>query len=473
MSDSQNLNIDELIQKFNESETVKALDRYFRQKSTMEILGVDRDENAHSNFLAWLFENEITGKEACIRLLKRIASDFVNYDDIDRIKVIREDFCHYEYKRNVNGVIKCDDLQDKEHEDNTEYKNIEGRTDIVVEILFNHSNAVHIIIENKVGSVENCKWEFIGKKIEDKIEHDLDKSLWQTSFYYDYYTALYGKEKTHFVFLSIPGEEKAKCKQFKNITYQDIMDYILVPLFDTISDVETRLRLWDYILALSINYNQNRIMAVSPKLKLLATSLCCSFKPLFDMFLSWQIESERQKLISFWNHTEQGIPIRDILRPFFKVMAIVEPEEWKLKEQTPDTTKYEIYDNTVNFACGGKNALFKWLVEKFIKKFDSVNKESLTLEHLQMIFPPSLHGKTASARNSKPANNHIISKGVVDKSHWCRSELNPDFSIIQTGWDGPEMMSRLIRYVKENIEELKDLNIQEVPVFLQDNKQKK
>ena len=54
------------------------LHEYFSKKSTMEILGVDRDENAHSNFLAWLFENEKTGKEACwllIELLKKKAED--------------------------------------------------------------------------------------------------------------------------------------------------------------------------------------------------------------------------------------------------------------------------------------------------------------------------------------------------------------------------------------------------------------
>lgn len=49
----------QMIEDFNKSKTVKALDRYFREKSTMEILGVDRDENAHSNFLAWLFENRV------------------------------------------------------------------------------------------------------------------------------------------------------------------------------------------------------------------------------------------------------------------------------------------------------------------------------------------------------------------------------------------------------------------------------
>jgi hypothetical protein len=59
---------------FEDSDAVKALDSYFQQKSTMEILGVDRDENAHSRFLAWLFENEETRDVAIkklISLLKR------------------------------------------------------------------------------------------------------------------------------------------------------------------------------------------------------------------------------------------------------------------------------------------------------------------------------------------------------------------------------------------------------------------
>ena len=47
----------ELTNRFKQSETVKALDRYFSEKSMMEILGVDRDENSHSKFLGWLFGN--------------------------------------------------------------------------------------------------------------------------------------------------------------------------------------------------------------------------------------------------------------------------------------------------------------------------------------------------------------------------------------------------------------------------------
>lgn len=65
---------DELINRFKQSETVKALDRYFSEKSMMEILGVDRDENAHSNFLAWLFENSDTCDIAVRRLVETLIS---------------------------------------------------------------------------------------------------------------------------------------------------------------------------------------------------------------------------------------------------------------------------------------------------------------------------------------------------------------------------------------------------------------
>lgn len=58
----------ELAEKFKNSETVKAIDRYFSEKSMMEILGVERKENVHSKFLGWLFENEVTSKKAIDRL---------------------------------------------------------------------------------------------------------------------------------------------------------------------------------------------------------------------------------------------------------------------------------------------------------------------------------------------------------------------------------------------------------------------
>ena len=52
---------DKTIQKqldnFNQQRCVKFLKNRYQTKSMMEILGVHRDENKHSDFLAWLFDS--------------------------------------------------------------------------------------------------------------------------------------------------------------------------------------------------------------------------------------------------------------------------------------------------------------------------------------------------------------------------------------------------------------------------------
>ena len=121
-----------------------------------------------------------------------------------------------------------------------------------------------------------------------------------------------------------------------------------------------------------------------------------------------------------------------------------------------------------------------------VKKYSNMNSIP-TVEQLQQVFPASLHGKTNSAKNSRPTDNNIIVneekpdyKNVFpigqrdgDTGFWEKFiesntiKSNTSIYICQTGWDGPELMSRLIKYVKENIPELEDIEILEIPQFLQ------
>lgn len=104
-------------------------------------------------------------------------------------------------------------------------------------------------------------------------------------------------------------------------------------------------------------------------------------------------------------------------------------------------------------------------MSKYISSYDKDKKHILTVEHLQQVFPASLHGKTCSASNRSQTDNNIILDH--EKTDYDKIHEEPDIYICQTGWDGPAMMSRLIKYVKENIPELKDIEILEIPEFLQ------
>jgi nucleosome binding factor SPN SPT16 subunit len=109
------------------------LDKYFSKKSMMEIMGVDRDENAHSNFLAWLFENEETGKHACKLLIELLQQDKLSIDKISKVKVTREAFVQSTYEKNESGEIV------KTH-NNSPGTEVKGRTDIVIDLLDSDKN---------------------------------------------------------------------------------------------------------------------------------------------------------------------------------------------------------------------------------------------------------------------------------------------------------------------------------------------
>jgi hypothetical protein len=457
------------------------LDKYFSKKSMMEIMGVDRDENAHSNFLAWLFENEETGKHACklliellqqeakkadkkgkekvIKRLENLAN--ISIEKISKVKVVREDYICL-----VDGNTK-----------------MEGRCDVVI-IASIGDLKYRIIIENKVKSEEkNSCWK---EKKEDRWCNCTTKPIiGQTQFYYNYYSPKEDYENIY-IFLTLPNKPGSTCIPFFHIDYQNIMDDVLIPIKDMVSGT-TLIQIDDYIKALGINYSQDEVMAVSPELETLVNQLLGTndvLNKLYDLRQqkdSVNDENEINRLIEFWNHyTNTGVAYRDILRPFFEVLTIIkEKNNNAINKDGRDDTKYRNGNEVID----GKNPLFRWIVEKYIverlKQPEPPTSKVFLLEELQLMFPPSLHGKTISAREGSCTNNNIIlgeqkskfSNIYEDSSFgfWRenKNRLADGIYICQTGWDGPAMMSRLIKYVKENIPLLENLNIQEIPFFLQ------
>lgn len=463
----------ELAEKFKNSETVKALDRYFREKSMMEVLGVDRDENAHSNFLAWLFENEVTGKEACrllIEILNRkaeqkeiIPQTFSNLC-VTKVQVIREDYVCSQYTKKGDSISECESNQNGER--------VEGRADLLINI---NNGEAYIVIENKVLSKEKCKWystkDKPGKANKKDIENAGGSSLWQTQFYRKFYSKNNYKDKVAFVFLTLPNQEEtqpnqeAKCKDFIHVTYQDIMDSILVPILGGLAcsnHPTEEIQIKDYIKALGIRYSQDEVMAVDPCFRGLLTLLNNEFSDLYNPE-TWKKDDETLKrLIEFWNSsTCEGMEVRDILRPAIKALSALNMT--KTTEDTKGTTyQYKVKESKI--VIGGKNALFKWFVEQYISKHHDAN-----IEALQLSFPAFLHRKNNSIRDTKLTNNHIVIN--FPKNRYSEIDKKRIY-ICQTGWDGPAMMSRLIKYVKENIPELKDIEILEIPKFSQKKEKK-
>lgn len=231
-----------LIRTFNNDENVIKLKNYYSSCSFMEILGVDRNETVHSSFLAWLFNSKVNydliNKPLIMLLDLLIKSDNKNKfpnNDIDSIILrqadIKMDFVKSEYS------IKPD-----------------GRVDIYIQFSIG-KNQYAIVIENKVEAVEN----------EEK-----EKGIMQTEKYFQHFS----KEKTNikyiYVFLAPSFKGKvvqASCEEFINITYNDIVKYIIQPLlFDDNLLMKTRIILEDYLKVLSkpniVNSNSKSINMV-------------------------------------------------------------------------------------------------------------------------------------------------------------------------------------------------------------------
>ena len=434
---------------------------YFNYKSTMEILGVDRDENAHSKFLAWLFEKPDTRNVAVMNLLlllkyKKECDQKKEHYPEHLIKLLNKDsFQIYDVKVILEDIVEV----------NGAY----GRADIVIEVLYNKDKHLYIIIENKI----------------DSFEHRMGKGKeWQTAAYYTFYKNKYHEDNCLFAYLTrpqinlnIPEELKKQfkdghkdgrpqCDNFIWINYQDVLDKVLNAIItDTgIIRKETKNRVEDYIRCLGINKYQDNLMAVSNSLEELAES-------------AWK-EIQNNK----------GESLKDyqaLIQPMFEVLYYIRKKNKKKNNSKgtddrietiykiisgKDYTTYTIKKGKeIAFYNLKKNALVKRTVELYIEeKGDGKLKEDFS-PMLRMV------NKGTSASKDSLSNqvvirldDYISQKNIYRKSKnlelltkesapsiikndddW--EELKNGWYVIQTGWDGRPMMNNFIMHAEHLI----------------------
>lgn len=453
------------------------LHEFFSKKSTMEILGVDRDENAHSKFLGWLFENEetrITAINSMIRLWKEKAKK--------KLPIITNE----EYKNAVNENIQFPEIEDKSSvevklEDFvvSEDSNCYGRADIVINITDQKGNR-HIIIENKIDSLEH-------KMGNDKAQKE---SNWQTIEYFKYYTQKYYGKDYLFFFLTRPKyqitisekqekeqlKKEPQCQAFIGIDYQDIIKILKNITVDLTKDKdektaerakETRHRINDYIYCLGINKTQNTLMAVSGGLK--------------------------TKVEEAWKYLQKGTEKvikenQDILRPLFEVLNHINKEDDKKDNKIEriytiikgkDYTSYNIEDTEGLCAENlTKNGLVKSIIELYIRK-----EEVIECKKLKEIFSPALRmickGSAASSdslsnqvvinldeywkkknkylksKNKKTLSKDEAHENIQNDGDWRVLSGANNCYVIQTGWDGRPMMNNFIEYAERIMPSIK------------------
>ena len=252
-------NIEKLIISHNKDAQNRKMVAFYDRKSTMEKMGIARSETAHSAFLANLLksDNGLGLEESAIMWLLHILierednataystspiptdvkaavlSQTLKYDieEITTEKVI-DDVAHSYFATHYNNK-KCDD-----------------RLDIYIKLKVNGLSVkyLEIVIENKVLQDEN------GPKSKNSSGYD---SLFQTQRYYT--ACSYNKSSDTaqlFVFLTpdeVEEETKAKDKHFIQISYQDVLDTIIIPQLDNnMLTSNERQELENYVDALNL-----------------------------------------------------------------------------------------------------------------------------------------------------------------------------------------------------------------------------
>lgn len=281
--------IEELIISHNKDAQNRKLVAFYDRKSTMEKMGIARSETAHSAFLANLLksDNGLGLEESAIMWLLHILierednatkyktspipvdikaavlSQTLKYE-IEEIKTekniydVARDYFEGPYK-NQNNNQKCDD-----------------RLDIYIKlkVLDKKSvDSIEIIIENKVLQDEN------GPKIKNAPGYD---GLYQTERYYKACSTACSYNKSSktsqlFVFLTpdeVEEETKAQDKHFIQISYQDVLDTIIIPQLDNnMLSSNERQELENYVDALNlptldIQAKKRKVMAITEEARI-------------------------------------------------------------------------------------------------------------------------------------------------------------------------------------------------------------
>ena len=215
----------------------------YHKNNIFGITKVSRWELLHSNFIAWLLDDEsalVSNHEQIYKfvlMLYNIRNSSLN----DKARIDEKTLMYF-FNSNF---IKSVDVQ-------REYNNI----DILLEIK-TEDKALPIIIENKVDSKENGK------------HGD------QTTVYFKFAEKKYSDRKCYYepiyIFLS-PAYNKTipKQQEFMHVSYQNLVDYVIEPVLKLCQNENSKNNIKTYLQCLSFqndNDKGDKIMAISSEEK--------------------------------------------------------------------------------------------------------------------------------------------------------------------------------------------------------------
>lgn len=227
------------MRQFHQSPTTAALRERISRKTLLDIWGVGRRENGHSNFLAWLLspgESHDLGHFALQKLLLLLAACRLTPE-----QQLPEALQHAILAgKNIIRTAKV--------EREVSIPTTKERVDIVVDIELTEElvglQRLQIILENKIDATE---------------------TKGQTTRYYQHFSAkTEGGLCTIFVYLTPRHAQLCRDSHFICIDYQQILDFILSPALQRQNLPEyTRLLLREYVSHLSYFNSESLYIAVN------------------------------------------------------------------------------------------------------------------------------------------------------------------------------------------------------------------
>ena len=240
----------ELIHQFTNDPYVQRIKERDKTTSMMEIVGVHRKEDRHSDFFKWLFDSSADhqlGTLPADKLIKLIAN--LGYQQKKQNACNHCTLCYPH-----NNTLSLDELLHFLTASNTivsskaerEVSNVNGRPDIVLELEANNEpKRIRVVFENKVNAPETIDKNDIG----------------QTKRYYQEYSQKNDGFKNVYIYNRCDESQLPQCRQFICMTYQHIVNDIIEPLLQ-LPDLNPRTEfiLNDYILTLEKPANVEKQM---------------------------------------------------------------------------------------------------------------------------------------------------------------------------------------------------------------------
>lgn len=251
--------VEQLLLDFNRNPDNRELQDFYSRKSMMEMMGVARSEVAHSAFLAWL----LSGKDVCVHsadsplmwlfqvlVLREYTSQSIFFSNDIKTRILNRSL-GFEILE-VVPEKKINQISGNYFSSN--YPNrrpSEDKLDVYIKGRFDNGEIFEIFIENKILSPEE------GPKSGKNMKLTGYDDQWQTQRYYQA-TSGNGNNLKLYVYLrpdklSPVSKSACNCKQYIQICYQDLLDYILIPLTQNDDLAErSKILVQEYIDSLSI-----------------------------------------------------------------------------------------------------------------------------------------------------------------------------------------------------------------------------